>query len=308
MQIYIIKLIDFNKAKGKNVYSTSIVDNPLLPFVLKNVSVDGEILKSKKTDSNGKPIYKEPYKVAEFNNILIGYTEKGNYRVSGSFHKYWNKGLHNFNDFSEKQFKETLVEFCNKFSINPKECKLENLEVGINFTPPIKTNNILDWCLLHSTKSFESKYDNNYGRFIQCVHSQYIIKTYNKALQYSSKGYKFNEQIMRFEIKFTAMEKLNKLGIYSYYDLLNFDFNIFKTMLLKEWDKILLIDYPLNCSEKLKFQYSNPLYWKELLNRNSKSAYYKHRNKLNEIISHNPSNLKKEIREIMINKIDTLIT
>lgn len=299
-------MIDYFKSKGGNVKATNIVDNKFLPFITKNVSDDGELFKSNKVNKDGTPIYRTPYKEAEYKGLTISYSENNNFRISGSIHKYWNDGKHNYNDFSVLNFKKSLNEFCNKFNLNPKECRLENLEIGINFTPPINTNDILDWCFLHSTKPFESKYDNEFGRYIQCVHSQYIIKIYNKALHYSAKGYKIDEEIMRFEIKFTVMEKLNKLGIYTLEDLLNFNFSRFKTIILKEWDKVFLFDSSLLDVKGFNQKYCNPIYWKELLKRESHSAYYKHRDKLNKITLKNSNNLKVIIKEIMSNKIDHL--
>ena len=300
------KLTDGIKAKGKNVMSTNIVDNVSLPFVTKNVSDDGVLFKSNKFDKDGKPIYRTTYKKAEHKGLSITYSENNNFRIVGSIHKYYNDGLHNFNDFTETICKATIVKLCNEFGINPNTFILENLEIGINFKPPARTNDILDLCFLHSTKPFESKYDNQFGRYIQCVHSQYIIKIYNKALQYSAKGFKIDEDIMRFEIKFTVMERLNKLGIKTVTDLLSFDFRKFKSMLLKEWDKVLLFDKSIMDLKGFNQKYASDVYWKDLLKRDSHSAYYKHRRKLNEFTLKNSNDLKGKIKETMNNKIDYL--
>ena len=300
-------MIDGFKGKGKNVESTGIVDNRLLSFVTKNVSDEGVLFKSNKINNNGKPIYRTPYREAEYKGLTITYTENDNYRVKGSIHKYYNDGLHNYNDFSEIICKTTIVKLCKEFQIDPREFILENLEIGINFLPPIKTNCILDLCYFHSTKPFESKYDNKSGRYIQSVHSQYIIKIYNKALQYSSKGYKIEEDIMRFEIKFIVMEKLNNLGIYTLADLLEFDFSRFKSLLIKEWCKVFFFDKRVMNMDSFNQRYASIIYWKELLQRNSKSAYYKHRRKLNEYTLENTDNLKGKVKEVISNKINLLV-
>lgn len=307
-QIYNFKLIDGLKAKGKHVESTNIVDNILLSFVTKNVSDEGEVLKSSRVGKDGNLIYKTPYKEAQHKGLRIAYSENKNFRISGSIHKYYNNGLHNYNDFSEDLCKLTIIKLCNEFEIHPSAIILENLEIGINFLPPIKTNDILDLCFLHSTKPFESKYDNEYGKYIQCVHSQYLIKIYNKALHYTGKGYEFEEEIMRFEIKFLVMEKLNKLGIYTLDDLMNFDFSLFKVMLLKEWNKILFFESSLMNMEGFNLKYASQIFWKDLINRESLSAYYKHRNKLNRFSIINSSNVKSQVNEAVSLKIDKLIS
>jgi hypothetical protein len=306
LQIYAFKLIDGFKAKGKDVESTEIVDSKLLSFVTKNVSDDGVLFKSNKIKENGSPIYRTPYREAEYKGLTITYSENENFRVKGSIHKYYNNGLQNFNDFTETTCKATIVKLCKEFRINPSVFILENLEIGINFLPPINTNDILDLCFLHSTIPFESKYDNQRGRYIQSVHSQYIIKIYNKALQYSSKGYKIDKDIMRFEIKFTVMEKLNNLGIYTLADLLRFDFKRFKRLLLNEWDKVFFFDKSIMYLDDFNQQYASLVYWKDLLKRDSKSAYYKHRRKLNEYALRNSDDLKGKIKEAMSDKIDLL--
>lgn len=299
-------MIDGAKVKGKNVESTNIVDNKLLSFVTKNVSDDGEIFKSNKLDENGEVIYRTPYKEAEYKSLTVTYPQNENFRIKGSFHKYYNNGLHNFNDFTEAVCKATLVKFCSDFGINPSTFILENLEIGINFKPPINTNDILDLCFFHSTKPFTSEKDNQTGRYIQCVHSQYIIKIYNKALQYTAQGYKIDENIMRFEIRFIVMEKLNKLGITTIADLLNFDFSLFKDMLLKEWDKVFLFENNLIDLKGFNQKYASIIYWKELLKRDSLSAYYKHRKKLKEFTLKNSDDLKSKVKETMSTKIDYL--
>lgn len=306
-QIYNLKLIDGVKGKGGNVKSTNIVGNIVLPFVTKNVSDDGELLKSNKIDKNGNPIYRKPYKEAEYKGLSITYSENDNFRIVGSIHKYYNSGLHNFNDFTEATCKTTIIKLCNEFSINPNTFILENLEIGINFTPPIYTNDILDLCFFHSTKPFASEKNDEKGRYIQCVHSQYIIKIYNKALQYSARGYKIDEDIMRFEIKFTVMERLNKLGVKTVADLLAFDFSRLKTILLKEWDKVLFFDKSIMYLDRFNQQYASRIYWNELLKRDSHSAYYKHKRKLNKFTLENSNDLKGNIKRIMSNKIDHLI-
>lgn len=301
-------MIDGFKAKGKNVESTNMVDNISLSFVTKNVSDDGVLFKSNKIDNDGNPIYRTPYREAEYKGLTFTYSEKGNFRIVGSIHKYFNDGLHNFNDFTESDSKATIVKLCDDFAIKPNAFILENLEIGINFKPPISTNDILDLCFFHSTKPFTSEKDNQTGRYIQCEHSHYIIKIYNKALQYSSLGYDINKDIMRFEIKFTVMERLNKLGIKTIADLLNFDFKKFKSLLLKEWDKVLLFDKSIMHKKGFNQKYASDIYWKELLKRESHSAYYKHKRKLNEFTLKNSDNLKGKVKIAMDNKIDFLIS
>ena len=80
--------------------------------------------------------------------------------------------------------------------------------------PKAPTNEILDNCLLHKTKPFEYQKNSDEGKYKQVQHSQYIIKIYNKALHYKSKGFKIKDEIMRFEIKYTKTEKFTQFFPY----------------------------------------------------------------------------------------------
>lgn len=301
-------MIDGFKAKGKNVNSTDIVDNRSLSFVTKNVSDDGILFKSNKLDNQGKPIYRTPYRKAEYKGLSVIYSENGNFRISGSIHKYYNDGLHNYNDFREAESKVTFLKLCNEFGIDPNIFILENIEIGINFSPPIATNDILDMCFFHGTKPFALKHNDKFGKYIECQHSQYSIKIYNKALQYRSMGFEIDKEIIRFEVKFTVMERLNKLGVITVSDLLSLDFSKFKSMLLKEWDKVFFFDKSVMYLEGFNQQYASEIYWKDLLKRESHSAYYKHKRKLKEFTLKNSDNLKDKVKEVMANKIDFLIS
>jgi len=193
-----------------------------------------------------------------------------------------------------------------KFNIEPQQCILKCLEVGINITPPIPTNEILDYCFLHKTKPFEYQKNSDEGKYKQCEHSQYIIKLYNKALHYKTQGFNIEHEIMRFEIKYSKMERVNKLGIYNLNDILKKGFGIFKNELLNEWQNVLFYDTTINAKTKKLTNYQNPIYWSELVNRPTKSNYYKHRGFLSELTNKYSDKRHQILTEIMSKKIDLL--
>ena len=181
----------------------------------------------------------------------------------------------------------------NGFNIEPEQCILKCLEIGINITPLIPTNKILDNCLLHKTKPFEYQINSVEGKYKQVKHSQYIIKIYNKALHYKSKGFHIDTEIMRFEIKYTKMQKLNEKGIFSLHDLINYGLHNFKDEVLREWQNVLFYDNTIqidHLSTKLKravLEYSNPNYWTGLLAKNQTKNINYHKNQLKKIVSKN---------------------
>lgn len=222
--------------------------------------------------------------------------------LEGSLHKYWNNGAHNFNDFGINEIDEVINDLNNKFNIQPENCILKQLEIGVNMQPPHKTETILKCCLLHKTKPFKWIYTRDEGNYIQAQHQRHFIKIYDKQLHYKNKGFDLKNEIIRFEIKYTRMRFLNDNGIYNLSELLNFGLQNFTPHLLKEWNNVLFYDFNLFKGTKNEFKYSNPNYWLDL---NSNQLKY-HRNKLNKMLNSNPLNIKNQIATLIKDKTELL--
>lgn len=292
------QLIDFIKILIRN--SSQLENNSLLDFYDKINLSTGEI---KTTNRSGQST--TPYKNAFYNGLEFRVYNTGTITLAGSLHKYWNAGAHNYNDFSFSSFSDVLNDLKTKFDIEPEDAVIKCLEIGVNIVPPIPTNEILDYCFLHKTQPFEYQKNSYEGRYKQVQHSQYIVKLYNKALQYKSK-FNINTEIMRFEIKYTKMEKLNKVGIYTLKDLYNYGLINFKTELLTEFNNILYYDSTIISESKRLLNYSNPLYWTELVAKPNKSNYYKHKGLLRSLTNAQSDKVQERIIEIMSKKIDLL--
>lgn len=281
--------------------------NPLLDFYETINLTTGEM---KTTNRNGNKV--TPSKNASYKGLEFKIYDTGTITLSGSLHKYWNDGAHNYNDFNNEAVLFILNDLNTKFDIDPSKCILKCLEIGINITPLVPTNEILDNCLLHKTKPFEYQKNSDEGKYKQVQHSQYIIKIYNKALHYKSKGFKIKDEIMRFEIKYTKMQKLNEKGIFSLQDLINYGLQNFKDTVLKEWQNVLFYDNtiqidPLSTkSKKALLEYSNPNYWTGLLANNQTKNFTYHKNQLKKIVSKNSNKIQNLIAETIGKKIDFL--
>ena len=281
--------------------------NPLLDFYETINLTTGEM---KTTNRNGNKV--TPSKNASYKGLEFKIYDTGTITLSGSLHKYWNDGAHNYNDFNNEAVLFILNDLNTKFDIDPSKCILKCLEIGINITPLVPTNEILDNCLLHKTKPFEYQKNSDEGKYKQVQHSQYIIKIYNKALHYKSKGFKIKNEIMRFEIKYTKMQKLNEKGIFSLQDLINYGLQNFKDTVLKEWQNVLFYDNtiqidPLSTkSKKALLEYSNPNYWTGLLANNQTKNFTYHKNQLKKIVSKNSNKIQNLIAETIGKKIDFL--
>ena len=275
--------------------------NPLLDFY-DNINIStGEI---KTTNRHGQII--TPFKNALYNGLEFKIYDNGTITLSGSLHKYWNKGAHNYNDFNFNAFTDVLNDLKSKFNIVLENCILKCLEVGINIIPPLPTNQILDYCFLHKTKPFENIINSDEGKYKQVQHSQYIIKIYNKALHYKSKEFDIQTEILRFEIKYKKMQKLNEQGIYNLKDLFEYGLHNFKDEVLTEFNNILFYDNTIQSDSKQLVHYKNPLYWIGLLNRPKNDLFNYHRKHLKKIILTSSQNIQLQTAEIMSKKIGFL--
>ena len=293
-------MIDFIKIINKELDPAILEANPLLEF-FDNINLStGEI---KTTNRTGQQI--TPYKNAFYNGLEFRIYDTGLITLSGSLHKYWNSGAHNYNDFNFEAFLGVLRDLKHKFNITPEQCILKCLEIGINIIPPIPTNELLDYCFLHKTKPFEYQKNSDEGKYKQVQHEHYIIKIYNKALHYK-KSFEIETEIMRFEIKYTKMQKLNGRGIFTLQDLANYGLHNFKDALLNEFNNILFYDNTIMSKSRSISNYKNPLYWIELLSKPTKTNYYKHKGILKNLTSYNSDKIQLKTTEIMSKKIDFL--
>ena len=300
-------MIDFLKIIIQDLQPSQLESNPLLVFFdTVNLST-GEL---KTTNRNGNRV--TPSKNASFNGLEFKIYDTGTVTLSGSLHKYWNNGAHNYNDFNTEAVYWVLNDLKEKFNIEPDKCILKCLEIGINIIPPVPTNEILDYSLLHKTLPFEYQKNSEEGKYKQAQHSQYIVKLYNKALHYLSKGFKISNEIMRFEIKYTKMQKLNEKGIFNLNSLLKYGLHNFKSELLTEWQNVLFFDNTIQIdtlSTKVKtslLEYSNQNYWTGLLKNKQTKNFRYHKNQLKKITFENSNKIQDLTGEIMSKKIDFL--
>lgn len=130
-----------------------------------------------------------------------------NVRLSGSIHKYKNNGLHNHNDFTKTQVNEVINELSKKFEIDLQNSRLNNLEFGVNVVLPFEPKIVLDRLITHKGEPFTREVEE--GKiYYQCKRSQFIIKIYDKGLQYQQVS-----NILRFELKVLKMQFFKTKGI-----------------------------------------------------------------------------------------------
>lgn len=294
-------MIDYIKIFVNDLPVSELETNQLLDFY-DNINLStGEI---KTVNKKGKKI--TPYKNAYYQSLEFRIYETGLITISGSLHKYFNSGAHNYNEFNYRDFLNVLNDIESKFHINPSQCILRCLEIGVNIKPPITTNEILEYCFIHKTKNFEYQYNSDEGKYKQVEHAQYIVKLYNKALHYKVKGFNIKDEIMRFEIKYTKMKRVNNLGVYTLSDILNKGFYIFKNELLTEWQNILFYDNSIKAKSKRLLNYKNPTYWSELIQKPSKTNFYKHKKILKDLTLKHSKSIQDKTTKTISQVIDVL--
>lgn len=221
---------------------------------------------------------------AKFKGLTFRIFNSGYVLMTGSLHKFYNNGVQNHSEFSFDNLKTTLKELEKSIGINLKKAFVQNIEFGLNLNLNFNTDDFLNDLLIHRVAKFKDVAIHN-GNYRQALHSQYLIKVYNKAKQYS-----LNRQLLRYEIKVNTMEKLNGIGIKTLSDLLNANWiSPVSELLLDEWNKILAFETPKNIDllkpnqrNKKRFEWSNSNYWlglsKQERNR-QKSEFMKYVNK-----------------------------
>lgn len=217
-------------------------------------------------------------RTAKYDNLEF-IDKKGRVSLKGSLHKYFNKGVHNYNDFTFENLQKVIHELNQHFGLVPGNVQLENIEFGVNIELPYKVDKILNNAILHKNEPFQRF---NYGNGIECSHSQYFIKIYDKGLQYNQ-----NRNLLRIEIKVIKMAFLQSHGITINFlsDLLKKDnLQAIGELLAQTIEEILFSDIELmnndsiNEKERLIIaQGSNPNYWKNLIPVNNEPDYKKRR-------------------------------
>ena len=144
-------------------------------------------------------------KIAEYNGLK--FIDKCNrVYIKGSLHKYHNNGLHNYNDFTLSDLQNVVKDLETRFGLLPENVALENVEFGVNIELPFNPNRVLTNLIMHKSEPF-NRFQT--GKGIECNHSQYFIKIYDKGAQYGLK-----KNLLRLEIKAFKMAYFQENGLH----------------------------------------------------------------------------------------------
>jgi hypothetical protein len=287
--------LDFIKGEILHPPMDHLLNCPELNFVQRVNTDTGEILQT--ISKNNK--VKKQYRIAEYQNLVFKYyPDSDRLFIKGSLHKFFNLGEHNYNDFSAADFNKTLIRVYQLFKITPGQIKLSQLEWGVNITPPIDSNTIIENLLLFKRSFFEQKCVNYYQ--VELV--EYFLKAYNKSFLHN-----LIREIFRFErkqMKYFQYCRKQHIG-QTLQDLIDSDFKGLRDTLIANWKQVLLIDpfLPENPTDLMKYQTRN--HWKKLLNK-SRTNLMRHKRKMNSYNKELGSNIHQQILERMEEKLDYL--
>ena len=183
--------------------------------------------------------------------------------------------------------------------------KVESVEVGVNFIPPIPSDDIINNALMYKRRPFEAKHRNDEGNYIQVKLYEYWVKLYNKRLHYEKQGYDIGHEILRFELKINKMRMLAKYRVFTLEDLMNNLEDIARDLLPKAWEEIMLYDPTMNKQTKEKtLQYANVNFWRGIAKERS---YNYHNRKLYRMMEGNTCAIQAQVKDLMLDTLDCLV-
>jgi hypothetical protein len=221
------------------------------------------------------------------NLIFIKYQDR--LEISGSIHYFYNDELHNADDFYIEDCISAIIQIKNLFDLDLNNCKLINLEYGVNINPIINVTDLVHNLIYHSTRQFVRTTIHN--DFKQAGNEAYKqVKAYNKSVQFPHEC----ENTFRFEVRTREHKFLKKLGIVSLQDLVDIkNYDKLITSLLNEWDNVLLFDLSKNIDTK----FFNTHFWEDILKNGSRNKFNNQKKLYHKKLG--PDNLHSNIRNII---------
>jgi hypothetical protein len=186
----------------------------------------------------------------------------GRVKIQGSLHKFWNDGVHNYNEFTLQDVISTIRRLEYLFELDSHSTRVANLEFGLNIDTPFAPNELLNNLIIYKNIPFSPMKTKGRGKGKEAPLSQYCIKIYNKGAQYNQ-----IENILRFEKKVTKMTNITKGNVLLLSDLMNKDFAEERFKELISCFEDVLIDEKIEETRLTKVERStynkgsNPLFW-----------------------------------------------
>jgi hypothetical protein len=249
--------------------------------------------------------------VAEYKNLKFEVFKSGKIILSGSLHRYWNAGIHNYNNFNFVALQDVINDICRRFGIDPTRATIHHLEFGINlYYLPYPATQIVQNLMIHTGRgipieTFKYTDQKEPSEFKSIKRDWYNLKAYDKGKQYQRP-----QEIFRLECKAKKMGRLEKMGISTLADLTRPDtMDKLSGMLQFLWSGVLINDWTIRENEltqdlknKLK-DWRNPTYWTNLRESTKRVNRNKFNNELSDylkIVQGHSDNIHKIINDSLV--------
>ncbi len=258
-------MIDFVNLSIHNLLPSKWLDNPILrEYGFDNIVVNegtGEIKSRCNAEYKGLTFKVIPSAKSVDECIKI---------LSGSLHKYFNGGEHNYNRFTHNNCVRIVNELAKKFDIDPTKTVLHGLEFGVNLYLPYSPQRVIKSVVVHGNKPYEA-INKNRRNGVVCVRNNYEIKIYDKGFVSGQP----QRNILRIEYKVLKMVDIECFKITFLSDLCDpLKVNPLLGLLTDTLENTVFIPYDIDLTvlsdrEKLKIQSMRiPSFWKELNKQN----------------------------------------
>jgi len=242
-------------------------------------------------------IIKSEYCLREGIKLKI-YNSSNRMILSGSLHKYYNKGIHNYDQFNSKNLDNTIIKLCQEFGVKTKNLKIIQLEFGVNLKVDFKVSKLLENLIEHKKVEPTTDKDLKCNEYKQFNHNDYILKIYSKGDQYH-----LPDQTLRVEIKQTNWSDYRiKNKIETLDDFLKSDKRFIVDRLLRCWNEVIFFD-PYAYREKVYQDFSNAQYWRDLREKKNRMKFKRKKDELNEFNKKHGGDIQNIVSRLIIETI-----
>lgn len=235
--------------------------------------------------------------------------------LSISPHYHFNGYLHNGNDFSFQNCKDSTHQILHFLEISPEDyhlLKVVNIEFGVNIVPDYPVEALMNAILFYHKTPFINRHSFEHYKITDAT-SYKQIKAYAKGLHFIEfPEYNIDKNTFRFEVKSKQSKNIKKHGIFTADDL--FKDEVYKTLseaVIREWDSVLVIDQNpklsgLTAKEKQFLKNHQTVeYWQKIILSQNRNLYCRDCKKYNRIMKKTYS-VKDHISGLIQDKILSL--
>lgn len=297
---------DFISLELPNYLIPLLLDNPAFTFVLQVSEETGEL------NPKDKFYIRKVAEIGGFEIEIRTNIKNQIPRVTlrGSIHKFYTGGV-NCTDFDLKSLRTAINDLCALIGCSMSELLIHSIEFGVNIRLPFSCQETIENTLFYIRETPKDCKYHNKGLLYKFELSQYIVKIYNKGLQYFENGYfrEYEDNLLRFEIHVNKMQYLHKkgIGIRSLDDLLRPEIHQkLGNLLISTFNDLVMYDYRIDLSQMREkerlflIESNNPKYWKKLRTGGGEKLFSRRLDKFRKIINeHSELNLQRTISDLI---------